>query len=209
MKSIVPFIRAAVLVAALFISANTVSAYYDPGMQRWLNRDPLGDKGNLVFALEKMQPMEGNKFFIMAQVLNISVDEFTKVNANVYGFDANDPLTKVDPLGLDWLDCMAKCIQKNDPLNNLGCMHGLIPKGLLGLLGGTFPARWLPWTKLGTPLSTVPSATSQFLGMGPGNWLRGVGRFFSPFMVGYGLGMAGIEVACAAQCASDPNSFNW
>jgi hypothetical protein len=43
MKKISLAIKAAVLVVALFFSADTVSAYYDPGMQRWLNRDPLGE----------------------------------------------------------------------------------------------------------------------------------------------------------------------
>ena len=30
---------------ALLSSAHTVSAYYDPGVQRWVNRDPIAETG--------------------------------------------------------------------------------------------------------------------------------------------------------------------
>ena len=45
MKTTLFRMRSAILIAALFFSVATVSAYYDPGMQRWLNRDPLGGLG--------------------------------------------------------------------------------------------------------------------------------------------------------------------
>ena len=40
--------------------------FYDPSMQRWLNRDPIGERGGL----------------------------------NLYGYVGNDPLDRIDPLGL-------------------------------------------------------------------------------------------------------------
>jgi hypothetical protein len=95
----------------------------------------------------------------------------------------------------------SKCIEKNDPLNNK-CTVGL------GALGGTFPYRWvrpLFGPKLGAPLTTVPSVGGQIVGGAAGKCMRGVGRVASPVFIGYGLGMAGIECACAARCASDPN----
>ena len=32
---------------ALFSAANNASAYYDPGVQKWINRDPVGQRGGL------------------------------------------------------------------------------------------------------------------------------------------------------------------
>ena len=48
----------------------------------------------------------------------------------------NDPVDNLDPDGLDFLSCMANCIQSKDPLNNLGkgaalCL-GPLPKKLFG-----------------------------------------------------------------------------
>lgn len=45
MKMIDFAIKAAVLIATVVCSARTASAFYDPGMQQWLNRDPLADLG--------------------------------------------------------------------------------------------------------------------------------------------------------------------
>jgi RHS repeat-associated protein len=45
--------------------------FYDPSLQRWINRDPIGEKGS----------------------------------ANLYGFVANTPINRLDPLGLRDLGC--------------------------------------------------------------------------------------------------------
>lgn len=47
MKTICFTINVTVLVAALLFSVGTASAYYDPAMQRWLNRDPIGENGGI------------------------------------------------------------------------------------------------------------------------------------------------------------------
>jgi len=31
------------------ICQHTASAYYDPGVQRWINRDPISDAGSMCF----------------------------------------------------------------------------------------------------------------------------------------------------------------
>jgi hypothetical protein len=116
-------------------------------------------------------------------------------------FTADNPLSNVDPRGLDWLDCMSNCIQANDPLNNVG-------KICLGALGGTFPKSWWPAGGGvgggGSPITTFPSRIS--LGGGVGNPLRIVGRIFSPIWVGYGLYLAGVESYCAGACSGNPNA---
>jgi RHS repeat-associated protein len=86
MKAIIFAIRAAVLLAALFLSAVTASAYYDPGMQRWLNRDPLGESG---FELVVKRPLPG-KGFVKEEPI-----------ANFYVFGENNPVLNSDPFGLD------------------------------------------------------------------------------------------------------------
>jgi RHS repeat-associated protein len=67
----------------LLTSFHNASAYYDPGVQRWINRDPLGEPG---FELIRSHPP-------VAQ----------PGEANSYLFVANNPLNRVDSLGLkDW-----------------------------------------------------------------------------------------------------------
>jgi RHS repeat-associated protein len=59
--------------------------YYDPNLQRWLNRDPWAEAG-----------------FLM---LPITVPHATEEDQSLYNFVANDPEDKFDPLGLTLLVC--------------------------------------------------------------------------------------------------------
>jgi len=70
----------ALVLLALFGSLHTASAYYDPGVQRWLNRDPLGD---IQFQLRHRYPLA-------------SVSLLPS-----YVFIQNSPAGSIDPLGLD------------------------------------------------------------------------------------------------------------
>jgi RHS repeat-associated protein len=68
---------------ALFSAPHLASAYYDPGAQRWINRDPLEEPG---FELRRERPA-----LVLAG------------EPNRYLFVANDPLDRADYLGLkDW-----------------------------------------------------------------------------------------------------------
>jgi len=60
--------------------------YYHPGMQRWLNRDPLEDKGSIAVRHLK-----------------------TKLSGdiNLYRFVRHNPQSRIDPFGLD--DELSKC----------------------------------------------------------------------------------------------------
>jgi hypothetical protein len=102
----------------------------------------------------------------------------------------------------DFLTCLSNCIQAIDPLN-------LAEKTLLALLGGTFPKVWVNLPRIGTPITTILSYMS--LGSGTAasgtNVARIIGRIASPVFVGYGLGMAGIEIACTVACINNPDGF--
>jgi len=65
--------------------------YYDPNLQRWLNRDPLGDYGNVRFVFARYS-LTGRQPF-----------PFEKWgDPNLYGFVGNDPILYLDYIGLTW-----------------------------------------------------------------------------------------------------------
>ena len=65
---------------ALLSASHLARAYYDPGTQRWINRDPLGDPG---FELLRQRG------------LRMTLDP------NAYRFVQNDPVDHLDELGLE------------------------------------------------------------------------------------------------------------
>ncbi len=66
---------------ALLSSSHMASAYYDPGVQRWLNRDPIGETG-----FEELR--RGVETDLVGDGLNL------------YAFVSNNPINSVDGLGL-------------------------------------------------------------------------------------------------------------
>jgi RHS repeat-associated protein len=70
----------ALTLLALFSAPSLPSAYYDPGVQRWINRDPLAEGG----------------FSRLRQTGTSRRGE----TVSLYCMAHNDPLNKVDPLGL-------------------------------------------------------------------------------------------------------------
>jgi RHS repeat-associated protein len=69
--------------------------FYDPSLQRWINRDPLGDEasGGAYYVLHHARP-------------TVVVSAFLRTfeaygEANTYGFVLNNPVNAIDWLGLD------------------------------------------------------------------------------------------------------------
>jgi hypothetical protein len=113
---------------------------------------------------------------------------------------------------------MAKCIEKNDLFSQpwmpkfISTCNGTT---ILSTLGMSIPYRFFRLVapeifkvKLGR-YTSLPSALGEVWGGSAEPFLRGVGRIANPAWLAYGIGMTGIETACAIQCGSDPNSFNW
>ena len=84
--------------------------YYSPELQRWSNKDPLGDQATMVhFALVNRQEIpnlaHGRS---MEKLANDLFDAFSRVNRNLYAAILNDPVNKVDLWGLiDCCECQA------------------------------------------------------------------------------------------------------
>jgi RHS repeat-associated protein len=89
--------------------------YYEPNLQRWLNRDPLGDQASLAsatlpFAAE-VWPLDAD---------GVTDDEiqtpWPRASLNLHSFLLNSPLNFLDPLGLeeDEFPPMSKCPSVGD-----------------------------------------------------------------------------------------------
>jgi len=72
---------------ALFSTPRLASAYYDPGVQRWINRDPLAD-------------VSADSLPAMNQGVSVTLWE-QEEGANLYAFVRNNPATNLDKEGRD------------------------------------------------------------------------------------------------------------
>ena len=123
---------------------------------------------------------------------------------STYSYVNDNPVSRIDPFGLSdscptckqtYLDCLANCIRKYDPLNNSG-------KAALTVLGASIPKTWFGLPVQGSPYTTLPSVMS--LGQGTAaagvNLLRIIGRASNVGFLLYGNYLAGLELVCAGQC---------
>src|SRR5438552_6550048 len=74
--------------------------FYDPNLQRWIGRDPLGDAGSLAQLDAQLDPFPSP-----------SVDTGAAIGpfeawggGNLYSYVGNSPVASLDPFGLDGLD---------------------------------------------------------------------------------------------------------
>ena len=176
--------------------------YYNPSTGSWLSRDPLGERGGL----------------------------------NLYAIGMNSPINGVDALGLHWtnwrpfdfIECMGRCVEANDPLNWIASklllsLEGMmLPKTLVANLAeaaGDKQLARLIRASLRNPnisrVTTLPGTVAAAL-RAPGRasaMMHALGDAVSPFWLSYGLYMAQAEAACAGHCACsrhyDPSVGVW
>lgn len=118
-RSLLPLIFLTILAAV-----STANAYYDPGIQRWVNRDPLGELG---FELDRS---------LQSSLLLLKIP-----SENPYLFCRNDTPDLFDPLGLDlYHDCLQGCLdQLRQRYNNTDtCARWGLAGGAAGGAAGGF-----------------------------------------------------------------------
>jgi hypothetical protein len=82
----------AVALLAYWAGLCNASAFYDPSMQRWLNRDPLGEPGFQIITSRHTSLLE------LGALLNQNLGK------NLYEFVLNSPADRVDIFGLNVWD---------------------------------------------------------------------------------------------------------
>lgn len=87
----------------IFLSAaHQVGAYYDPSVQRWINRDPLEESGAMIIRYTHERSENNATTFPFNHA---SLHEVEKDNSPSYTFVFNNPVTGFDPKGLDCPGC--------------------------------------------------------------------------------------------------------
>ena len=131
MKTRIPrWLRETMLLLILMMTTPPAQAYYDPGIQRWINRDPRGESG-----------FEGARRQFASERTGLAHRPVQSVmKSGPYAYLDNSPLGAFDAFGLQasgsadqetmaecWTDCMKTLVPY--PLKVLGCFSGL---GALG-----------------------------------------------------------------------------
>ena len=76
---------------------------YEPNMQRWLNRDPMREKG-----------FESLRHIVSVQARTFMPPSESLDGPNLYEFVSNDSISKADTLGLSWLSDFDWCYHMMD-----------------------------------------------------------------------------------------------
>ena len=150
------------------------------------------------------------------------IEELGGLNLYLYMYNRVNNAAELWGLGFwDFIDCMADCIEDNDPIElaiakALAMLAGVpLPKSFVAslaeLVGDTTLARRI---RGGSPFTTIPSVISTKLRLGGRSALRALGRYAAPAVVAYGLALAAIETHCLGWCCgtdhytSDGNILN-
>ncbi len=171
--------RKITLVSGFFVAlwtAQTALAWYDPSTGRWLSRDPLGDEAGAPYMIigiqPRIEPRSPHDFAAMSRVVRDPLTQFSQVNVNLYGSLGNNPLSNIDPFGLDFADCYAACLVKyRSPIDrSLGEICNAIGNKIAGPVPGKFPSKQGPghpttWQhKVGSKLGNIGSKIGKVAG---------------------------------------------
>ncbi|HOC57000.1 MAG TPA: hypothetical protein PKI20_15390 [Verrucomicrobiota bacterium] len=113
MKVLRKKLRLVFLPAMLFLvllPAERASAYYDPGVQRWINRDPIDDIAMRAALFQRQVAVLGRGHKAL------------DVRNNTFCYAGNDPADRVDPCGLYDYDDDDNYITQGGKLYNKRCI---------------------------------------------------------------------------------------
>jgi len=91
MKTSWCLLKLSLLFISLWVCPRTANAFYDPGIQRWVNRDPLGDAGTSARFQQQNAP-----------------DGYS----NLFKFAQNHPQNASDAFGLRCYELVMCCVGK-------------------------------------------------------------------------------------------------
>ena len=106
----------AALLSMLFFSPTSAPAYYDPGTQRWLNRDPLADIGSCAYKAGTQRGLSKDSSNDIAFQSFRARRLEEGQTGNLFYFLGNSPPGRRDPFGLDHLpntsslNCFQNCL---------------------------------------------------------------------------------------------------
>ena len=104
MKTTNHFLAAAMIISLWFGLAGPASGFYDPSIQRWINRDPLADT-SIAHAHDCALQSQGSE-------RGASSAAALRANAEAYVFAENGPMNRIDANGLVSLGwCQYFCVR--------------------------------------------------------------------------------------------------
>ena len=160
MKNLVTNLPRLLALSVLLWTVQTASAFYEPSLQRWLNRDPIGQSG---FEIVRASPSGPSVVFA-------EVEEWP----NLYCFVHNNPVSHQDMWGLkltpqDCQNFLKDCYQDIGRLFGVGAATG---------------------AGKGTCVAGVALAAGKRYGSGVGKTVAGVGSLWTLIGAGRSIGDA-------------------
>jgi hypothetical protein len=110
-----------IVVLLTLISRQAATAHYDPSLHRWINRDPLGERGfevlrRVVPAQDSRRATEILQSIFQGTGIPSSSGPVSWGGNNLFTFVRNDPVGYVDLLGLSRCPCtMAASVPDSSP----------------------------------------------------------------------------------------------
>jgi hypothetical protein len=203
-------------------------AYYDPGVQRWINRDPLGAPGFHVIRRVAEGKTRPGRLTVGAELI---------AGPNLYWFVGNRPINVTDPLGLQGYGNPvsgpngpvgpSSPYVPGGPYYPNGYLYNPPPTPIADCVNRCLVANGYGYALAGLGLSLGTGSTTVPLkgGVGPfgsgrygttllslsGSTLRDLGRLLNPYAdavcVLSASYLVGLIANCSAQCANDSSSW--
>jgi hypothetical protein len=149
----------------------------------------------MVFAIANIEP----HLEAQAAPMQDPLDVFTRINLNLYGAVANDPIDQIDLLGL--CNCWAHCMKASGANWALGAL------GVSSTTAGTLPFKPGAGALGSGSVTTGLSLLEHYTGIAARQIARRLNPVADVISAGAAGYLVGLSASCAAICASNPNAF--